>query len=226
MQANWLHKTGKERLIIFFHGWGLDANSLKHLHSKEYDVLLIHQYIDFDCSEDLSAISQRYAWIGIIAFSMGVSQYSILRQKHQWRSPDISIAINGTLHPVHNTLGIPVEIFKSTLDQFSIPNRDKFFKRMCGGADNFRKFQNCIPQVLPEKQKEELQVLYDRCIHLELGNYFNSAIISSHDLIFSSVNQFNSWNNSIAKIVTINGSHFPFFAWNFWDEIIQIAHGQ
>ena len=71
MKYKWLNKNNNQKLIIFFNGWGMDENVVKHLSPEDFDVLMFYDYntleIDFDW--DLLNI---YHEKNLIAWSMGV----------------------------------------------------------------------------------------------------------------------------------------------------------
>ena len=49
MRIEWLNKKGSGRVIVFFHGWGMDAAGVSHLQMED-DVLMCYDYrsLDFD----------------------------------------------------------------------------------------------------------------------------------------------------------------------------------
>lgn len=96
MQASWLHKSDRDRLVIFCNGWGMDRFPLESLGSSEYDVLMLHDYRDLDGAPDLAKIAGDYRQLVLIGWSMGVwvGQKLFADKKHLLHR---SLAINGTL---------------------------------------------------------------------------------------------------------------------------------
>ena len=43
MRIEWLNKKGSDRVIVFFHGWGMDAAGVSHLQMED-DVLMCYDY--------------------------------------------------------------------------------------------------------------------------------------------------------------------------------------
>ena len=42
MKYKWLNNVKNKKLIIFFNGWGMDENVVKHLDCEDYDVLMFY----------------------------------------------------------------------------------------------------------------------------------------------------------------------------------------
>ena len=77
MRYKWLNKEGNNKLILFFNGWGMDENVVKHLDVEDYDILMFYDYntLDTDFSWELLNI---YHEKNLIAWSMGVMVCSCL----------------------------------------------------------------------------------------------------------------------------------------------------
>ena len=68
MRIEWLNKKGSDRVIVFFHGWGMDAAGVSHLQIED-DVLMCYDYRSLDFAfPDLGY----YRCIYVVAWSMGV----------------------------------------------------------------------------------------------------------------------------------------------------------
>lgn len=87
------------------------------------------------------------------------------------------LAINGTMFPIHDTLGIPCTIYRETLSHFSPSVLARFRRRMCGSVDMLKIFLAYQPKRSLFDLQEELAVLqkeveerdvpsfkWDRCI--------------------------------------------------------------
>ena len=65
-------QSNPKRLIIFFNGWSLDENIVKHMTSNNYDVLMFYDYSDFEIASEILEEIKTYEEINIVAFSFGV----------------------------------------------------------------------------------------------------------------------------------------------------------
>ena len=81
----------KEKLILFFTGWGMDENSVK-LEKNNYDLITLFDYKNINT--DFLEKVENYKEIYVIAWSMGVifDIYFINKIKNIKKS----MAINGT----------------------------------------------------------------------------------------------------------------------------------
>jgi len=129
MRAKWIKRKGLKKLIMFFAGFACDERLLSRSYIPEdCDLIMFFDYRGFDFDADVSG----YDSIGVAAWSFGVWVADMLRDK--FPRPALRMAINGSPYPVHDSLGIPPEIFQKTLEAFDERGKDKFFKRACGGA--------------------------------------------------------------------------------------------
>ena len=53
MKYKWLNRRENKKIILFFNGWGMDENVVKHLDSEDYDVLMFFDYKTLDTDFDL-----------------------------------------------------------------------------------------------------------------------------------------------------------------------------
>ena len=67
MKAYWQNKKNNDKLIVFFNGWAMDENAIRHLECGNFDVLIIYDYRDIS-SFDFESYKEKY----LIAWSMGV----------------------------------------------------------------------------------------------------------------------------------------------------------
>ena len=131
MKYKWLNKgVNNSKLILFFNGWGMDENVVKHLDCENYDVLMFYDYNTLDVDFDFNLLNI-YHEKNIIAWSMGVMVGSIL-------VPTLAltlgegrfIAINGTLKPIDAKFGIHPKIYDLTIKGFNEKGRDRFISSM------------------------------------------------------------------------------------------------
>ncbi|MBN1462509.1 MAG: DUF452 family protein [Paludibacteraceae bacterium] len=217
MKISWLHKNNNTALIVFLNGWGMDEQAVNHLQAGDFDICMLN---DFNGVSNIDNLTEGYKDIYLVAWSMGV-----------WAagnafSPAIkikkAIAINGTQKPMDDNFGIPVAIFKHTLETWNETNRNKFNMRILGGRANFENLQSVLPIRSMENQQAELQYIKES---IEKGEtqeiQFDTVLIGNQDLIFSPVNQQNYWQDR-SKMVLLDMPHYPFASFNSWKEIIEI----
>ncbi|MDR2963154.1 MAG: DUF452 family protein [Bacteroidales bacterium] len=212
-----------ERCILFFNGWGMDCNAVNHLQHSDYDVYMFYDYQNFE--EDFKNFSPNfssYKEISVIAWSLGVwvAQKILAPFRHTFTK---TIAINGTPQPIHNEYGIAEAVFANTLAKWNEVSRKKFNARMCGGNSQLTECQQYMSARNCENQLEELHYLYNNITSHPCNstNFYSVALIGENDLIFTAKNQENYWQN-VAKFQTLPLPHFPFAAFNSWNEILDI----
>jgi pimeloyl-[acyl-carrier protein] methyl ester esterase len=218
MKTLWLHRHGRERLIVFCNGWGMDGSPFQPLQAYTYDVLMCYDYSDLKLDEDIPAIIGIYAEAHLIGWSMGVwaGQHLFSSSSCQFKN---GIAVNGTLCPIHDLYGIPVEIFSSTLEHFNESARLKFYRRMCRDRGNLEAFLTHQPERTIEDQRQELEDLLQKtdCLSADTSIY-TEAVIAEKDYILPASNQQRFWRQK--KVHLVDGYHFLFYGWNSWDELI------
>jgi len=222
MKSLWLHQrqneSQNERLIIFCNGWGMDAMPFLPLGATRYDVLMLFDYRDptFDC--DLATLFNRYKNTFLVSWSMGVwvGQQIFQPWSHCLHG---AIAINGTLCPIHDQFGIPVQLYGATLAQFNEASRLKFYRRMCRDRQTFDIFLKNQPQRSVENQRLELAALQGQvsCQPVETAIYTN-VLVADQDMVVPTANQIAFWQGR--DIVRVEGAHFLFYRWNTWDELV------
>ena len=58
MKYKWLNKeVNNSKLILFFNGWGMDDNVVKHLDVEDYDVLMFYDYNTLDTDFDFESLN-------------------------------------------------------------------------------------------------------------------------------------------------------------------------
>ncbi len=221
MKGSWLHKAGREKLIIFCNGWGMDGTPFQPLTSSEYDVYMFYDYRDLIPPQPIEDIIHGYRQVALISWSMGVW----VGQKLFSESAGLlhrAIAINGTLCPVDDKLGIPEKIFAETLSGFNETTRMKFYRRMCRENTNLKMFLMRQPQRSPVEQCDELAALQKavECISVKRSIY-DKIIIAEYDWIVPSENQRRFWSGK--QITEIAGFHFLFYLWQSWDHLLLSA---
>ncbi|MDE5744352.1 MAG: DUF452 family protein, partial [Paramuribaculum sp.] len=144
---------GSSRLIIFFAGWGMDDTPFRNMKFPGYDVAVVWNYSTPGFAADFW---HDYSEICILAWSYGVYYAGRFIENHPELPITARIAINGTLYPVDNEKGIPVQIFNATLNALSEPSVKKFYRRMCGSSALYECFMNNLPERSVESLAAEL----------------------------------------------------------------------
>jgi biotin synthesis protein BioG len=218
MKASWLHKNHCKNLIVFCNGWGMDGNPFKGLTSADHDVYMLYDYRQLTNPPDIEVIAGNYERINLISWSMGVwVGQKLFFDKQQFFQR--TIAINGTLCPIHDKFGIPEMVFNATLAGYDESTRYKFYRRMCREKANFKLFLKRQPQRTIEEQGEELLALQKMVDCLPVNeSIYNEVIISEYDWIVPSANQFDFWQGRL--VTPVSGFHFLFNLWQSWDHLL------
>lgn len=202
MEYKIVSSTESPRLILFFAGWGMSAAPFEGLRRPGYDIAVLWNYgsLDIDWS-----FTSNYNEICIVAWSFGV--YASAISTHSI-DPKVTrrIAVNGTLYPCDAQRGIPPAIFEGTLAGLNERNVAKFYRRMCGTAELYRDFSQCLPQRSIDDLRSELEVFSpDATLLHSLAGHFDLAIIGREDAIIPAVNQWRAWQG--VPTVFIEGPH-------------------
>ena len=206
MKQQFIINERRERLLLFFAGWGMDETPFLHIYPKETDWMVCSDYrtLDFDDEQ----ISQ-YKEITVIGWSMGVWAAAQVMQKHPELPIKQRIAINGTLFPIHETLGIAPAIYEGTLQRLNEVTLQKFQRRMCGSSTAYRSYLNIAPMRSIESLKEELVAIRDCSLSTPTPIFlWEKAIIGKMDRIFSPENQERAWSGRAASLQLIDAPHY------------------
>jgi biotin synthesis protein BioG len=218
MQFNWLNQQNNSTLILFFNGWGMDANAVSSLTGDGFDLLEINDYSTFN---PMPAV-QEYEQTILIAWSLG-----LIAAARSGIKADLAIAINGTLRPIDDKFGIPPAIFQGTIDNWHERGRNKFNRRMCGDRETLAHFNSTPPMRSIEAQRQELIAIRDSVrAAAEPTNIFDVAIISSGDRIVPPTAQNAYWREQKTAIIELNAPHYLFNRWNSWEELIDCAQNR
>ena len=227
MKHYWLENKNRNKLILFFAGWGQEEIPFRNIESKEYDVLMFYAYNSNSEVFDFNQLKHQYDDIQLISWSFGVWVAS-----HKLSNSTIkinkSIAINGTLKPVDDEFGIPKKIYQLTHEKFSEKVASAFYKKMCLGSSSAKQYLKTTPQREMDDLKDELIYLEDYYNkNKETGELsYDVAFISENDLIFPTKNQTNFWNNQTKTRIKFNNeaSHFVFYEWESWDTLLNFMN--
>lgn len=210
MKTKWLHKSGNEKLIIYFAGWSMNGSEVSHLETSDYDVLAVYDYKDLTFDSELV---QPYQEVYIIAWSFGVAVANELSL-----SAKKSIAVNGTLKPIDDNFGIMNAFFDQTLATMNEENYQSFLARTFNKTDD----RSAISFREIDEQREELRILGETFRNSQMENCFDLALISKRDRIFLKRAQNAFWDTQNCRTIEIAGAHYPFQSWQSWQEMIEL----
>ena len=193
MNIDFLRCSGCPTLELFFAGWGMDSRPFAWAadspHTAGCDFAVCYDYTNMEL--DGSAI-RTYSEVRVRAWSLGVYAASIVL-------PGLgctvgkAVAINGTLWPVDDELGIPHAVYDGTAASLSAESLERFNRRMCGAhraVFETRKPLRSVDSLLAE-------LLYIReCAADRSRPQFTGwtqAVLSSRDKIFPIANMRRAW---------------------------------
>ncbi len=205
MKHELIHTEGSQRLLLIFAGWGMEADVFRHVRRPGYDVMVVWDYrsfyIDWSCTGP-------YSEICLLAWSMGVFAASQTIQAIDYKTT-CRIAVNGTLQPIDDCLGIPERIFQGTLEGLSETSLAKFNRRMCVSKEDFAMFCAHKPSRPVDELCDELQAISDRLIlHTPSHIRWDLAIAGRNDRIFPPANQRRSWQQAGVPIELVDSGHY------------------
>lgn len=205
-QATIIDNKSKD-LILIFGGWAVDEHLFSMLRTSRLDISLVYDYRDcwsFDPTQ-----YSHYTNIRVIAWSMGVFEAATTLYNTTLPITE-SLAINGTLYPIDDQLGIAESIYRGTLHGLNATNLSKFRIRMCGGRSHYQAIEPYLPHRDIEDLKQELAAIEQHYLDYNGGLMrFDKALISLEDLIFSPANQTQAWQKEGVAIDTISEPHWP-----------------
>ena len=205
MNIRLLKKSGYvSRLILIFPGWSCDASLYSGLDLNGWDIGVVENYES--PSFPLDSLNC-YSTIYLFAWSLGVAFASTVDFRDRITA---AYALNGTLHPVDDMLGIPCDIFMATAENLSPRNLSKFRRRMAGDRETFQRlFNKDFSADECASLKEILLSVASRkdvfpCYRLP----WKRAYLSSDDAIFPFDNMKRSWENENVEIVELEAPHY------------------
>ena len=206
MKQHFIIKNNQKHLLLFFAGWGMDETPFLQIHPTDKDWMICYDYrsLEFD-----AIILQEYSEITLIAWSMGVWAASQIMKQYPSLPLSQSIAINGTPYPIHETKGITPTIFEGTLQGLNEQSLQKFQRRMCGSAADYKAFQTIAPKRPVEELKEELAAIRQQCLSSVSSDFiWHKAIVGKNDRIFLPEHQETAWRNKVDSLVHVEAAHY------------------
>lgn len=202
MKISWIKKENSPNLIIFFGGFACDENLLKPFGFGGVDVAMFHDYSSMEA--EIPAEFFEYSRVDVAAWSFGVWAADFIADKLP--PAHTRIAICGSPSPVHDSLGIPKEIFEGTLKNFSENVREKFLLRVFGAA-NYNACKNLFAGRSAADEKAELENLGANFKKFSARpENWTRAIAAKNDKIFPLANLKNAWGG---RLEIVSGEHFP-----------------
>lgn len=206
MKQHFIIKNNQKHLLLFFAGWGMDETPFLTIHPANKDWMICYDYrsLTFDAS-----LLETYSQITLIAWSMGVWAASQLIRQYPHLPVSQSIAINGTLYPIHATKGIMPSVFEGTLQGLNEQTLQKFQRRMCNSSTDYKAFQTIAPKRPVEELKEELAAIRQQCLSSVSSDFiWHKAIVGKNDRIFLPEYQETAWRNKVDSLVHVEAAHY------------------
>jgi len=196
MRADWLQRRGSDDLILFFAGWAVGLDPIRHLQGAA-DVLALSDYRDETLPEALWAPYRR---LTVVAYSMGVA----VAARHLPRlRADRAVAICGAPDP---RAVIGPAVYDGTISGLS-PRSLAQFARRAGSP--------VPPEADIAALAAELQALASR--PAAPAPAFARLLAAREDRIFPPAALEPAWPG--ARIDWFDGGHSPFGRWGTWQEI-------
>ena len=221
MKTVFLQQGGGE-LLIFFNGWSRDASDVSRL-TAPFAVLEVHDYTDLDPSELLDRI-RPYPRLHLAAWSLGVWAAACVFGPLDLHF-ESTLALNGTLYPVHPEYGIAPEIFDGTISNWGeSAARERFLRRMAGSAAAAQTLPE--PDRTPEGQQSELAAIRKAAGERQLPrNLYQRAVIGLRDRIIPAQAQQNYWTREPQTVVrTVGLPHYPLAGLTCWEEVLRLGN--
>lgn len=206
MKYSFLKKDRKRSLVLFFAGWSMDATPFNGLSQLDCDSVVVYDYTNLSLEKN---ILDGYANVFVFAWSFGVYAAAYWLRKENL-SPTMAVAINGTLSPIDDELGIPVGVFNGTLENLSEKSLQKFYRRMCLSAEQYAEFMSTRPKRDLESLRSELISIRDLSAqHPDVFKSWTKAYVADDDRIFPTANQTKAWKTAGVDFSILHSAHLP-----------------
>lgn len=205
MTYEFTHKgEGNHSLIVIFAGWSTDAHFYSHITIEGWDTLVVSGYTNLDFNGELL---EGYENIALFAWSLGVYAASRCFPFHK---VCMAVAVNGTEHPVNDSLGIPEKIFTGTSSTLNERNLMKFRRRMAGSG--YPDIATRFSEIPIAELKAQLDFIHNDYLHnrSHSDTHWNRVYIADNDLIFPAKSQIEAWlgHPSKPQVINVNANHY------------------
>ena len=198
MNIDFLRRSGSPTLELFFAGWGMDSRPFAWAadspHTADCDFAVCYDYTDMqlDKVNQANAKIHGYSEVRVRAWSLGVYAASLVLPG-LCCAISTAVAINGTLWPVDDELGIPHAVYDATAANLTAESLERFNRRMCGAHRPI--FEARRPLRTVDSLRAELlnirECAADRAKPQFTG--WTQAVLSSRDKIFPIANMRRAW---------------------------------
>lgn len=197
---------GASRLLLFFAGWGMDATPFAALNRNGYDVAVVWDYrsTSFD-----AALAEPYEEVCVLAWSLGVAAADASLEPIAHKITR-RVAVNGTLHPVSDSLGIPPNIYYGTREGLDGRNLVKFYRRMFASRAEYAVFAAAPPARGIAGLRDELTAVAALSADT-VETPWDCAYISAADAIIPAEAQRRAWAGEALRKVELPGAHWADF---------------
>lgn len=211
MKIKFLEKTPDcNRLILFFAGWSIEPEMLGLTPVNGWDMAVVYDYDNFDIDHE---VTESYHTVCIFAWSLGVvaAEYAMCGEENVTGA----YAINGTLYPVDDNLGIPANIYHATTASLTPLSLQKFRRRM---VDSNATFRRLFPIECDAGKIMNLKRQLQRFEEVSEENYeceptlpWRRAYVSNGDAIFPYRNMLNGWKQAGVTAYAYGAHHYVDF---------------
>ncbi len=228
-----LQAGNRPRALVFFAGWGMDDRPFRRLTSRQYDVYVCYDYRNLETDLRFGSLPNAnrhgtevgqpfkawgaYEQVTIVAWSFGCAVAAQWMFHHSWPVHE-ALAINGTVTPEDDKVGIPRRWMDATAESLLQGGWPKFVRRMCLDPVARQDFEQHAPERDLPGAVAELEVLRTLAPPADCG--FTRALIGANDKILLPRNQQRGWERFGVPVQMIAAPHYPFHIWNSWEELL------
>ena len=193
MKIDFLRRCGSPTLELFFAGWGMDSRpfawAANSPHTAGCDFAVCYDYTGM---EPGSADLRGYGEVRVRAWSLGVYAASLVLPG-MGCTISRAVAINGTLWPVDDDLGIALAVYDATAASLSAESLERFNRRMCGAHKAV--FEARRPLRTVDSLRAELLCIRECAADRGRAQFagWTKAVLSSRDRIFPLANMRRAW---------------------------------
>lgn len=210
MNIDFLRRAQCPTLELFFAGWGMDSHPFAWAgnspHAAHCDFAVCYDYTDMTLNAEAL---RSYSEVRVRAWSLGVYAASLVLPALQCPVSS-ALAINGTLTPVDDNLGIPVAVYDATVENLSAESLDRFNRRMCGvhrAVFEARRSPQSLARTV-DSLLAELRHIRECAARTDRAQFtgWNMAVLSKKDRIFPIANMRKAW--SAIPVLELDEPHY------------------